>query len=98
MYEFWYDYVKPKYKEKAKLYYMDTDSFVINNFTEDFFEGINDVERWFDTSNYDQNGKRPLQRGMDKKVIGMFKGELGGKVMRELCALRAKTYRYSRMI
>ena len=53
-YEFWYDYVKPKCKDKAKLCYMDTDSFVINIFTKDFFEDINsDVERWFDTSNYD---------------------------------------------
>ena len=41
MYEFWYDYLRPKYKDKAKLCYMDTDSFVINIFTEDFFEDIN---------------------------------------------------------
>ena len=41
MYEFWYDYLEPKYKDKVKLCYMDTDSFVINIFTEDFFEGIN---------------------------------------------------------
>ena len=69
-YEFWYDYVKPKYKDKSKLCYMDTDSFVINISTEDFFEEINnDVERWFGTSNYDQNGKRPLSIGMNKKVI-----------------------------
>ena len=95
MYEFWYDYIKPKYKEKAKLCYMDTDSFVIHIFTEDFFEDINnDVERWFDTSNYDKNDKRPLQTGMNKKVIGMFKDELGGKIMKEFCALRAKTYTY----
>ena len=95
MYEFWYDYVKPKYKDKAKLCYMDTDSFVINIFTEDFFEDINnDVERWFDTSNYDKNDKRPLQIGMNKKVIGLFKDELGGKIMKEFCALRAKTYTY----
>ena len=95
MYEFWYDYVKPKYKDKAKLCYMDTDSFVINIFTEDFFEDINnDVERWFDTSNYDKNDKRPLQTGINKKVIGMFKDELGGKIMKEFCALRAKTYTY----
>ena len=95
MYKFWYDYVKPKYKEKAKLCYMDTDSFVINIFTEDFFEDINnDVERWFDTSNYDKNDKRPLQIGVNKKVIGMFKDELGGKIMKEFCALRAKTYAY----
>ena len=64
MYEFWYDYRKPRYKDKAKLCYMDTDSFVINIFTEDFFEDINnDVERWFDTSNYDKIDKRPLLRG-----------------------------------
>ena len=37
IYKFWYDYVKPKYKDKAKLCYMDTDSFVINSFTEYFF-------------------------------------------------------------
>ena len=55
IYGFWYDYVKPKYKDKAKLCYMNTDSFVINIFMEDFFEDIsNDVERWFDISNYDK--------------------------------------------
>ena len=95
MYEFWYDYVKPKYKDKAKLCYMDTDSFVLNIFTEDFFEDINnDVERWFDTSNYDCNDKRPLPMGMNKKVIGMLKDKLGGKIMKEFCALRAKIYTY----
>ena len=95
MYEFWYDYVKPKYNDKAKLCYMDTDSFVINIFTEDFFEDINnDVERWFDTSNYDKNDKRPLQIGVNKKVIGMLKDELGGKIMEKFFALRAKTYTY----
>ena len=81
MYEFWYDYVKPKYNEKAKLCYMDTDCFVISIFTEDFFEDINnDVKRCFDTSNYDKNDKRPLDIGVNKKVIGMFKDELGGKL------------------
>ena len=97
MYEFWYEfwYVKPKYKEKAKLCYMDTDSFVINIFTEDFFGDINnDVERWFDTANYDKNDKRTLQTSMNKKVIGMFKDELGRKIMKEFCALRAKIYVY----
>ena len=54
----------------------------------------NDVERWFDTSNYDKNDKTPLQTGMNKKVIGMFKDELVGKIMKEFCALRAKTYAY----
>ena len=60
-----------------------------------FFENINsDVERWFDTSNYDKNDERPLQIGVNKKVIGMFKDELDGKIIKEFCALRAKTYTY----
>ena len=68
---------EPNY-HTTKLCYMDTDSFVLNIFTEDFFEDINnDVERWFDTSNYDKNDKRPIRIGVNKKVIGMFKDELG---------------------
>ena len=74
---------------------MDADSFFLNIFTEDFFEDTNnDVERWFDTSNYDENDKRPLQIGVNEKVIGIFKDELGGKIKKEFCALRAKTYAY----
>ena len=74
---------------------MDTDSFVIHIFTEDLFEDINnDVERWFDASNYDKNDRKPLQTGMNQKVNGIFKDELGGKIMKEFCALRAKTYAY----
>ena len=70
---------------------MDTDSFVINIFTEDLFEDINDdVERWFDTSNYEKNNKRPLPMGINKKVIGVFKDELGGKIMKEFCALELR--------
>ena len=60
-----------------------------------FFEDINnDVKRWFDTSNYDNNDKRSLPMGMNKKVIGLFKDQLGGKIMKEFCALRAKAYSY----
>ena len=94
MYEFWYNYIIPKYGDKAKLCYTDTDSFIINIKTEDFFEDIsNDVERWFDTSNYDKNDKRPLPIGKNKKVPGLFKDELGGKIMTEVVALRPKTYK-----
>ena len=93
IYEFWYDYIKPKYQHKAKLCYMDTDSFVIRIKIEDIYEDIaNDVEEWFDTSNYDNN--RPLPIGKNKKVIGLFKDELGGKTMKEFVALRAETYAY----
>ena len=95
MYEFWYDYIKPKYGDKARLCYMDTDSFVMHIKTEDFYKDIaGDVERWFDTSNYDEKDKRPLPIGKNKKVIGLFKDELGGKAMTEFCALRAKAYAY----
>ena len=93
MYEFWYDYIKPKYGDKARLCYMDTDSFVMNIKTEDFYKDIaDDVERLFDTSNYDEQDKRPLPAGTNKKVIGFFKDELGGQIMTEFCELRAKAY------
>ena len=63
MYKFWYDCIKPNYRDEAKLCYTDTDSFVIHITTEDFHEDIaGDVERWFDTSNYDNSiDKRQLQ-------------------------------------
>ena len=94
-YKFCYDYIKPKYEDRAKLCYIDTDSFIIHIVTEDFFVNISDdVERWFDTSNYDENDKRPLPIGMNKRVYGFFKDELGGKIMKEFVALRAKTYAY----
>ena len=81
MYEFWYDYIKPKYQYKAKLCYTDTDSFVIHIITEEVYKDIaDDVEKWFDTNNYDEDDKRPLPIGKNKKVIGFFKDELDGKI------------------
>ena len=95
MYEFWYDYIKTKYGDKARLCYMDTDSFAINIKTQDFYKDIaSDVERWFDTSNYDKKDNRPLPIGKNKKVIGLFKDELGGQIVTEFFALRAKAYAY----
>ena len=91
MYKFWHDFINPKYGGRAKLCYTDTDSFVIYIKTENFFEDIsNDVEKWFDTSNY--NDKRPPPIGKNKKVPGLFKDELGGKIFTEIAALRPKTY------
>ena len=92
MYEFQYNYLKPKYQEKAQLSSMDTNSFIIDIKTEDFSEDIsNDVDNWFDTSDYDKTEKKPLPIGRNKKVIGMFKDQLNGKIMKEFCTLRAKT-------
>ena len=93
MYKFWYEYTKPKYGDRAKLCYTGTDSIIAYIMSEDFYRDIaDDVERWFDTSNYDVNGKRPLPINKKKKLYGFFKDELGGKIMKEFFALRAKTY------
>ena len=93
MYEFWYDYMKPKYGNDVKLCYMDTDSFIMNIKTNDFYEDItNDVGNRFDTSNYEVN--RPLPMGRNKKIIGLMKDELGGKIITEFVTLRPKTYSY----
>ena len=96
MYDFRYDYIKPKYGDKAKLCYMDTDSFMLHIKTEDFFKDIaDDVKIWFDTSKYDENDERSLPIGVNKKVIGMFKDELNGKIMLEFIALMTKTYAFT---
>ena len=93
MYEFWYDYMKPKYNDNVKLCYMNTDSFVMNIKTNDFYKDIaNDVEKRFDTSNYEVN--RPLPTGKNKNVIGLMKNELGGKIISEFVTLKPKNYSY----
>ena len=93
MYEFWYDYMKPKYNDSEKLCYMDTDSFIMNIKTNDFYKDIsNDVENRFDTSNYEVN--RPLPIEKNKKIIGLMKDELGGKIITEFVTLRPKTYSF----
>ena len=93
IYKFWYDYFKPKYGDRTKLCYTDTDSYIINIITEDFLEDIfNNFEVWYDTFNYDENDNRPLPIGKNKNLIGLFKDELGGTIMKKFCSLRAKTY------
>ena len=85
--EFWYDYIKPKYQNSARLCYMDTDSLIINIKTEDFYKEIaNDVEKRFDTSNYQVNWQLPT--GKNIKVIVLIKDKLGGKIMKEFGVLR----------
>ena len=80
MYEFWYDYIEPKYQNNAKLCYMGTGSFIIQIKTEDFYKDIaDDVKKRYDTSNYEVG--RPLPKGMNKKVISLMKNGLGGKII-----------------
>ena len=80
MYEFWYDYVKPKYRKKSKLSYINKESFVVYTKTEDIYSDISkDVETRFDTSNYKLD--IPLPKGKNKKVIGLMKDKLGWKII-----------------
>ena len=83
--------MKPKYGDKVKSCYMDTDSFIMNIKTEDFYNDIaNDVKKRFNTSNYEVD--IPSSTGKNKKVIELLKDELGGRIITEFVALRPKTY------
>ena len=74
---------------------MDKDSFIIHIKSEDSYNDIkDDAKKWFDTSNYSENDKRSLPRGMNKKLIGLMKDQLGEKVMIKFVALGPKTYSY----
>ena len=85
MYEFFNDYVKPKYVEKAKFRYMDIESFFVYIKTDNIYKDLaQDAETRFDTTNCELD--RPLPNVKNKKVIGLRKDELGGEVVR----LRAK--------
>ena len=98
MYEFHCDCMRPKYGSKVRLCYMDTDSFVYEIETEDFYRDIEkDVKKRFDTSGYSRDDKRPLPIGENKKEISLMKDELGGKIMTEFVALRAKMYAYRKI-
>ena len=93
MYEFWYDYAKPKYGEKAKLCYVDTEGFIVYIKTDDIYKDIAEVvETRFDTLNYELN--RSLWKWKTKKVIGLMKDLLGEKILTKFVGLREQTYSY----
>ena len=95
MYDFHYKYIKPMYKDKAKLLFTDTDSLMYEIETEDFYKDISgDVKDRFDTSDYPNNHPSGIPTGVNKKVLGMFKDEAMGKIIKEFVGLRAKLYSY----
>ena len=95
MYDFHYNYIKPKYGEKAKLLFTDTDSLMYEIETEDFYKDISrDVKDRFDTSDYPENHPSGIPTGINKKVLGMFKDEAAGKRIKEFVGLRAKLYSF----
>ena len=95
MFDFHYNYIKKKYKDKAELLFTDTDSLMYHIYTNDFYKDINpDVKSKFDTSDYPPNHKSGILTGVNKKVIGMFKDEVAGKQITHFVGLRPKLYSY----
>ena len=83
MHKYWHDYVKPKYEEKDKLWYIDRDNFIqIKGIHGDVMK---DVKTQFITSDYKL--ERPLPTAKNEKVIELMKNELGRKIMTEFAAL-----------
>ena len=74
---------------------MNTDSFIFEIETDDFYADISeDVKNRFDTTGYSNDGSRPLPVGLNKKVIGLMKDELNEEVIEDFVALRPKMYAY----
>ena len=80
MYRFWYGFVKEKYGDKAKLGYMDTDSFIFQTETPDIYKDMGERPDIFDLN--------------DSKTIGLMKDECSGNVIKESFHIRAKLYHY----
>ena len=91
MYGFHYDYIKPKYGEKATLLFTDTDSLCYKIETEDMYKDMSEDKHLFDMSDYSMDGYRS-QDNTNKKVIGKFKDETSGVPIVEFCGLRSKMY------
>ena len=95
MFDFHYNYIKKKYKDKAELLFTDTDSLMFQIYTDDFYKDIShDILTKFDTSDYPPDHPSGIPTGVNKKVIGMFKDEVAGKQITHFVGLRPKLYSY----
>ena len=91
MFNFHYNYIQKKYKDRAELLFTDTDSLMYQIYTDDFYKDIShDIETKFDTSDYPPNHPSGILTGVNKKVIGMFKDEVAGKQITYFVGLRPK--------
>lgn len=91
MYSFLYDFLKPKYNHKCRVAYTDTDSFILDIETADFYKDMCENISMFDTSDYPWPNEYNIER-KNKKIPGLFKDELNGKIITEFVGLRAKCY------
>jgi len=90
MYDFYYNTIKRKYNDKAKLLYTDTDSLIMHIETEDLFKDFTEYKHELDLSDY-TNEYKCLD---NKKIIGKFKDEAIGKIITEFIGLRSKMYSF----
>ena len=94
IYKFWYYYLKVKYGNNVNLIYKDTDSFVLEIFTDDVYEDMKNDNHFFDFSEYPKNHK--CYDVKNKKVHGIFKCELNDKIMTEFSCLKPKMYSFEK--
>ena len=95
MFDFHYNYIKPKYGKKAELLCTDTDSLMYEIATDNFYKDIKkDIRKKFDTSDIPPDHPSKIKTGTNKKVIGMFKDEAAGKQITHFVGLRPKLYSY----
>ena len=92
MYSFYYDVMKPKYKDNIKLVYTDTDSYVIKVETDDLYEDFKEINEYMDFSDYPP--EHPNYDKTNKKVLGKFKDEMNGKIITHFIGLKPKAYCY----
>ena len=92
MYDIYYNTLKARCGENVRLLYTDTDSLIVKVDTEDIYADMSLNADLYDTSNYSPG--HPLFSNTNKKIIGKFKDELGGKVMTEFIGIRPKMYSY----
>ena len=94
MYNFHYNYIKKTYGNNAKLLDIDTDGVKYHITTEDVYKDMNENIEIFDTSNYPDNHPSGIKSGVNKKVPGKFKDELGGEIIKKYAGVRSKLYSF----
>ena len=95
MFDFHYNFIRKKYGNKAELLFTDTDSLMYLIQKDDFYSDVkHNIRKKVDTSDYPENHPSGIKTGVNKKVIGKFKDEVGGKQITHFVGLRPKLYTF----